>query len=159
MKKSIEEMIKSGCTYEEAMDALQNVWDNTVSEREYVMKEAEARQTMLKDYEKYLTIVYPDITQKQLEDNVAELELTLNTVRDIFHKINKISELQQKSKEENKEKSENFEDWIERLFKKIEDERKDAQVSITVEKPKSNPKKTEKTEKTDLDDFLKRMGW
>lgn len=159
MKKSIEEMIKSGCTYEEAMDALQNAWDDAVSERDYIRNEAEARQTMLKDYEKYLTIVYPDITQKQLEENVAELELTLNTVRDIFHKINKISELQQKSKEENKEKSENFEDWIEKLFKKLDAERKDAQVAFTVEKPKSNPKKTEKVEKTDLNDFLKRMGW
>lgn len=156
MKKSIEEMIKSGCTYEEAMDALQSVWDNTASEREYVMKEAEARQTMLKDYEKYLTIVCPDISQKQLEENVAKLQETLIMVRDIFHKFNKINELQQKSKEENVEKSDNFEDWVERLFKKLDAERKDMENVVTVDKPKSNPKKTENTS---LDDFLKRMGW
>ena len=155
MKKSIEEMIKSGCTYEEEMDALQNVWDNTVSEREYVMKEAEARQTMLKDYEKYLTIVCPDISQKQLEKNVAKLQATLIMVRDIFHKFNKINELQQKSKEENVEKSDNFEDWVERLFKKLDAERKDAETAVDkICKP--NPKKEENTS---LDDFLKRMGW
>lgn len=153
MKKSIEEMIKSGCTYEEAMDALQNVWDNTVTEREYVMKEAEARQTILKDYEKYLTIICPDISQKQLEQNVAKLQETLIMVRDIFHKFNKISELQQKSKEENKEK---FEDWVERLFKKLDAERKDAENVVKLEESKS---KIKKAENTSLDDFLKKMGW
>lgn len=156
MKKSIEEMIKSGCTYEEAMDALQNVWDNTVSEREYVMKEAEARQTILKDYEKYLTIICPDISQKQLEQNVAKLQETLIMVRDIFHKFNKISELQQKSKEENVEKSDNFEDWVERLFKKLDAERKDAETVVKLEEPKS---KIKKAENTSLDDFLRKMGW
>lgn len=158
MKKSIEEMIKSGCTYEEAMDALQDVWDNTVSEREYVMKEAEARQTILKDYEKYLTIICPDISQKQLEENVAKLQETLIMVRDIFHKFNKINELQQKSKEENVEKSDNFEDWVERLFKKLDAERKDAETAIKdkIYKQKPNP---QKTENTSLDDFLRKMGW
>lgn len=156
MKKSIEEMIKSGCTYEEAMDALQNVWDNTVSEREYVMKEAEARQNLLKDYEKYLTIVYPDITSTDLEKNVAKLQETLIMIRDIYNKCNKISELQQKSKEENKEKSENFEDWVERLFKKLDAERKDAETAVKLEESKS---KIKKAENTSLDDFLRKMGW
>ena len=158
MKKSIEEMIKSGCTYEEAMDALQDVWDNTVSEREYVMKEAEARQNLLKDYEKYLTIVYPDITSTDLEKNVAKLQETLIIVRDIYHKFNKISELQQKSKEENVEKSDNFEDWVERLFKKLDEERKDAETAVKdkIYKQKPNP---QKTENTSLDDFLRKMGW
>lgn len=156
MKKSIEEMIKSGCTYEEAIDALQNVWDNTVSEREYVMKEAEARQTMLKDYEKYLTIICPDISQKQLEENVAKLQETLIIVRDIYHKFNKISELQQKSKEENVEKSDNFEDWVERLFKKLDAERKDTE---TTAESIVKTKKSKQLENISLDDFLKRMGW
>ena len=156
MKKSIEEMIKSGCTYEEAMDALQNAWDNAVSEREYVTKEAETRQTLLKDYEKYLTIVYPDITQKQLEENVAKLQETLIMVRDIYHKINKINELQQKSTEENVEKSDNFEDWVERLFKKIDAKRKNAETAVKLEEPKS---KIKKVENTSLDDFLRKMGW
>ena len=158
MKKSIEEMIKSGCTYEEAMDALQDVWDNTVSEREYVMKEAEARQNLLKDYEKYLIIVYPDITSTDLEKNVAKLQETLIIVRDIYHKFNKISELQQKSKEENVEKSDNFEDWVERLFKKLDEERKDAETAVKdkIYKQKPNP---QKTENTSLDDFLRKMGW
>ena len=159
MKKSIEEMIKSGCTYEEAMDALQDVWDNTVSEREYVMKEVEARQTMLKDYEKYLTIVCPDISQKQLEENVAKLQETLIMIRDIFHKFSKINELQQKSKEENIEKSDNFEDWVERLFKKLDAERKDAKTAVKLEEPKSKIKKVENTKNTSLDDFLRKMGW
>lgn len=156
MKKSIEEMIKSGCTYEEAMDALQDVWDNTASEREYVMKEAEARQTMLKDYEKYLTIVCPDISQKQLEENVAKLQETLIMIRDIFHKFSKINELQQKSKEENIEKSDNFEDWVERFFKKLDAERKDAE---TTAESIVKTKKSKQLENTSLDDFLKRMGW
>ena len=159
MKKSIEEMIKSGCTYEEAMDALQDVWDNTVSEREYVMKEVEARQTMLKDYEKYLTIVCPDISQKQLEENVAKLQETLimiREIRDIFHKFSKINELQQKSKEENIEKSDNFEDWIERLFKKIDAERKNTE---TTAESIVKAKKSNQLENTSLDDFLRKMGW
>ena len=156
MKKSIEEMIKSGCTYEEAMDALQDAWDNAVSERDYVMKEAEARQTMLKDYEKYLTIICPDINSTELEKNVAKLQATLITVRDIFHKFNKINELQQKSKEENVEKSDSFEDWVEKLFKKIEAERKDAETAVKLEEPKS---KIKKAENTSLDDFLRKMGW
>lgn len=116
MKKSIEEMIKSGCTYEEAADAFEELWDSAASEREFVTKEAEARQTMLTDYEKYLRIICPNITQKQLEEQVAQLELTLTTIRDVFHKIGKLNELQQKSKEENVEKSNNFEDWVERFF-------------------------------------------
>ena len=156
MKKPIEEMIKSGCTYEEAMDALQDAWDNAVSERDYVMKEAEARQTMLKDYEKYLTIICPDINSTELEKNVAKLQATLITVRDIFHKFNKINELQQKSKEENVEKSDSFEDWVEKLFKKIEAERKDAETAVKLEEPKS---KIKKAENTSLDDFLRKMGW
>ena len=156
MKKSIEEMIKSGCTYEEAMDALQNAWDNAVSEREYVMKEAEARQNLLKDYEKYLTIVYPDITSTNLEKNVAKLQETLITVRDIYHTCNKINELQQKSKEQNVEKSDNFEDWIEKLFKKLDAERKNAETVVKLEEPKS---KIKKAENTSLDDFLRKMGW
>lgn len=159
MKKSIEEMIKSGCTYEEAMDALQDVWDNAASEREYVMKEAEARQTVLKDYEKYLTIVCPDISQKQLEENVAKLQETLIMIRDIFHKFSKINELQQKSKEENIEKSDNFEDWVERFFKKLDAERKDAKTAVKLEEPKSKIKKAENTKNTSLDDFLRKMGW
>ena len=156
MKKSIEEMIKSGCTYEEAMDALQNVWDNAVSEREYVMKEAEARQNLLKDYEKYLTIVCPDITSTNLEKNVAKLQETLITVRDIYHTCNKINELQQKSKEQNVEKSDNFEDWVEKLFKKLNAERKNAETVVKLEEPKS---KIKKIENTSLDDFLRKMGW
>ena len=156
MKKSIEEMIKSGCTYEEAMDALQDVWDNAVSEREYVMKEAEARQTMLKDYEKYLTIICPDISQKQLEENVAKLQETLIMIRDIFHKFSKINELQQKSKEENVEKSDNFEDWVESLFKKLDAKRKDAE---TTAESIVKTKKSKQLENTSLDDFLRKMGW
>lgn len=156
MKKSIEEMIKFGCTYEEAMDALQDVWDNTVSEREYVMKEAEARQTVLKDYEKYLTIVCPDISQKQLKENVAKLQETLIMIRDIFHKFSKINELQQKSKEENVEKSDNFEDWVESLFKKLDAKKKDAE---TTAESIVKTKKSKQLENTSLDDFLKRMGW
>ena len=158
MKKSIEEMIKSGCTYEEAMDALQDAWDDAVSERDYIRKEAEARQNLLKDYEKYLTIVYPDITSTDLEKNVAKLQETLIMIRDIFHKFSKINELQQKSKEENVEKSDNFEDWVERLFKKLDEERKDAETAVKdkIYKQKPNP---QKTENTSLDDFLRKMGW
>ena len=156
MKKSIEEMIKSGCTYEEAMDALQNAWDNAVSERDYIRNEAEARQNLLKKYEKYLTIVYPDITSTDLEKNVAKLQETLITVRDIYHKCNKISALQQKSKEQNVEKSDNFEDWVEKLFKKLDAERKNAETVVKLEEPKL---KIKKVENTSLDDFLRKMGW
>ena len=73
MSKTIEEMIKSGCTYEEAMDALQNVWESAVTEREYNVKEAEVRQNMIADYKKYLQIICPDISEKHLEQQAAQL--------------------------------------------------------------------------------------
>lgn len=154
MKKSIEEMIRSGCTYEEAMDALQDAWDSAVTEREYVTKEAEARQNLLKDYEKYLTIVYPDITQKQLEENVAELETTLDNIRDVFYRLNKIKELHQKSKEQNEEKIKDPYDWVEEILTKLEAKKKDAETAFKADEPKSK-----KAENTDLDDFLRKMGW
>ena len=153
MSKTIEEMIKSGCTYEEAMDALQNVWESAVTEREYNVKEAEVRQNMIADYKKYLQIICPDISEKHLEQQAAQLETTLITVRDFYDKFNKINDLQLKSKEESDKTVDDLEGWVKKLFNKIDAERKNAESATKTYKVK--PEKPN----TSLDDFIKKMGW
>ena len=153
MSKTIEEMIKSGCTYEEAMDALQDVWDSTKAERMRDIKEAEARQNMMTDYRKYLQIVCPNISEKNLEKQVAELGTILCTIRNIYTNFTKINDLQLKSKEESNKMEDDIESRVNRLFRKIDAERKDAESAIKTDK--ARPKKLS----VSLDDFLKEMGW
>ena len=153
MSKTIEEMIKSGCTYEEAMDALQEVWEAAEAGRMRDIREAEARQNMITDYRKYLQIVCPDISEKHLEKQVAELESTLITVRDILHKFPKVNDLQLKSKEESIKSSIDLEDWVNGLLNKIKAEK--AGSADKTDKAKLNRLKID----YDLDDFLKEMGW
>ena len=146
-------MIKSGCTYEEAMDALQDVWDSTKAERMRDIKEAEARQNMMTDYRKYLQIVCPNISEKNLEKQVAELGTILCTIRNIYTNFTKINDLQLKSKEESNKMEDDIESRVNRLFSKIDAERKDAESAIKTDK--ARPKKLS----VSLDDFLKEMGW
>ena len=153
MSKTIEEMIKSGCTYEEAMDALQDVWDSTKAERMRDIKEAEARQNMMTDYRKYLQIACPNISEKNLEKQVAELGTILCTIRNIYTNCTKINDLQLKSKEESNKMEDDIESRVNRLFSKIDAERKDAESAIKTDK--ARPKKLS----VSLDDFLKEMGW
>ena len=153
MSKTIEEMIKSGCTYEEAMDALQDVWDSTKAERMRDIKEAEARQNMMTDYRKYLQIVCPNISEKNLEKQVAELGTILCTIRNIYTNFTKSNDLQLKSKEESNKMEDDIESRVNRLFSKIDAERKDAESAIKTDK--ARPKKLS----VSLDDFLKEMGW
>ena len=154
MSKTIEEMIKSGCTYEEAMDALQNAWEAATAAREYDIKEAEARQDVIKGYKKYLQIICPDISEMHLEEQVAQLESTLITIRDILHKFPKVDELQLKSKEESNTAESDIEGWVKKLFNKIDAERKDAESA-----DKGNTRLNRLELDYTLDDFLKEMGW
>ena len=150
MSKTIEEMIKSGCTYEEATAALQNVWKAATAEREYNIREAEARQDVIKGYKKYLQIICPDISEMHLEEQVAQLESTLITIRDILQKNPKVNDLQLKSKEESNKAESDIEDWVKKLFNKIDTER--AESADKVDKARSRLDYT-------LDDFLKEIGW
>ena len=152
MNKTIEEMIKSGCTYEEAMDALQNMWESAATEREFHTKEAEARQNIITDYRKYLQIIYPTISEKYLEQSVAQLESTLLDIRNIYTSFAKNKELQLKSKEESKVEDA-FEAWFNGFLDKIKEERKDAESASKTDK--ARPKRPS----TSLDDFLREMGW
>ena len=154
MSKTIEEMIKSGCTYEEATAALQKAWEAATAAREYNIKEAEARQDVIKGYKKYLQIICPDISEMHLEEQVAELESALIAVRDILQKIPKINDLQLKSKEESNKAEGDIEDWVKKLFNKIDAERKDAE-SANKGDTRLNRLKLDYT----LDDFIKEMGW
>ena len=148
MSKTIEEMIKSGCTYEEAMDALQEVWESAEAERMRDIREAEARQNMMTDYRKYLQIVCPDISEKNLEKHVAELESVLCTIRNIYTNFTKINDLQLKSKEESKAEDA-FEYWANKILG-IDDEAESVTKTDKARLKKLN---------TSLDDFLKEMGW
>ena len=151
MSKTIEEMIKSGCTYEEAMDALQELWESAEAEKERDMKEAEARQTILTDYRKYLQIICPTISEKHLEQQVAELESTLFTIRKIYTSFSKINDLQLKSKEENNKAGDSLEAWFNGFLNKIKEEKAES----TTKTYKARPEKQNKS----LDDFLNEMGW
>lgn len=153
MSKTIEEMIKSGCTYEEAMDALQNAWECAAAEREFHTKEAEARQNMMTDYRKYLQIVSPTISEKHLEKQVDELESILCTICDIYTGFSKINDLQLKSKEENNKTDDSFKVFVEQLFNNIDAEKKEAESAT-----KTNKARLKKSNMS-LDDFLKKMGW
>ena len=150
MSKTIEEMIKSGCTYEEAMDALQDVWDFTKAERMRDIKEAEARQNMMTDYRKYLQIVCPNISEKNLEKQVAELETILCTIRNIYTNFTKINDLQLKSKEENNKTEDDIENRVNKLLNRAK-----AEKAESADKAKLNRLKIDYS----LDDFLKEMGW
>ena len=152
MGKTIEEMIKSGCTYEEATAALQKAWEAATAEREYNIREAEARQDVIKGYKKYLQIICPNISEMHLEEQVHQLESTLIAVRDILHKFPKVDELQLKSKEESNKAEGDIEGWIKKWFNKLDTEKKNAESAIKVDKAKSKIDYT-------LDDFLKGMGW
>ena len=152
MSKTIEEMIKSGCTYEEAMDALQEVWEAAEAERMRDIRETEARQNMITDYRKYLQIVCPNISEKNLEKQVAELGTILCTIRNIYTNFTKINDLQLKSKEESNKTENDIGDWVKVFPNKIKAEKKDAE---SADKAKLNRLKID----YDLDDFLKEMGW
>lgn len=152
MSKTIEEMIKSGCTYEEATAALQKTWEAATAAREYDIKEAKARQDVVTGYKKYLQIICPDMPEMHLEEQVAQLESTLITVRDILQKNPKVNDLQLKSKEESNKAEDDLEGWVKKLFSKIDAERKDAESAV-----KANKARTKLD--YDLDDFLKEMGW
>ena len=152
MSKTIEEMIKSGCTYEEAMDALQEVWEAAEAERMRDIRETEARQNMITDYRKYLQIVCPNISEKNLEKQVAELGTILCTIRNIYTNFTKINDLQLKSKEESNKAENDIGDWVKVFPNKIKAEKKDAE---SADKAKLNRLKID----YDLDDFLKEMGW
>ena len=153
MSKTIEEMIKSGCTYEEAMDALQDMWESAEAERERNTKEVEARQNVVTAYKKYLQIICPAISEKHLEQQVAQLESTLSTISDIYNGFTKINDLQLKSKEESDKTVDDLEGWVKKLFNKIDAERKNAESATKTYKVK--PEKSN----TSLDDFLREMGW
>ena len=153
MGNTIEEMIKSGCTYEEAVDALQDMWESAVAERERNTKEAEARENVVTAYKKYLQIICPAISKKHLEQQVAQLESTLSTISDIYNGFTKINDLQLKSKEESDKTVDDLEGWVKKLFNKIDAERKNAESATKTYKVK--PEKPN----TSLDDFLKEMGW
>lgn len=153
MSKTIEEMIKSGCTYEEAMDALQDVWESTEAERMRDIREAEARQNMMTDYRKYLQIVCPNISEKNLEKQVAELETILCTIRNIYTNFTKINDLQLKSKEESNKAEDDIESRVNKLFNRTKAEK--AESADKVDKAKLNRLKIDYS----LDDFLKEMGW
>lgn len=152
MSKTIEEMIKSGCTYGEVTVALQKAWEAATAAREYDIKEAKARQDVITGYKKYLQIICPDMSEMHLEEQVAQLESTLITVRDILHKNTKIDDLQLKSKEESNKAEDDIEDWVKKLFSKTDAERKDAESAV-----KANKTRTKLD--YDLNDFLKEMGW
>ena len=152
MGKTIEEMIKSGCTYEEATAALQKAWEAATAAREYDIKEAKARQDVITGYKKYLQIICPDISEMHLEEQLAQLKSTLITIRDILQKNPKVNDLQLKSKEESNKAEGDIEGWIKKLFNKIDAERKDAESANKVDKARSRFDYA-------LDDFLKEMGW
>ena len=152
MSKTIEEMIKSGCTYEEATAALQKAWEAATAAREYNIREAEARQDVIKGYKKYLQIICPDISEMHLEEQVAQLESTLITIRDIFQKNPKVNDLQLKSKEESNKAEDDIEDWVKKLFNKIDAERAESADKVDT---RLNRLRLDYT----LDDFLKEMGW
>ena len=153
MSKTIEEMIKSGCTYEEAMDALQEVWEAAEAERMRDIREAEARQNMMTDFRKYLQIICPNISEMHLEEQVHQLESTLITIRNIYTNFPKVNDLQLKSKEESIKSSIDLEDWVNGLLNKIKAEK--AEPADKTDKAKLNRLKID----YDLDDFLKEMGW
>ena len=153
MSKTIEEMIKSGCTYEEAMDALQDMWESAVAEKERNTKEAEARENVVTAYKKYLQSICPAISEKHLEQQVAQLESTLSTISEIYNGFTKINDLQLKSKEESDKTVDDLEGWVKKLFNKIDAERKNAESATKTYKVK--PEKPN----TSLDDFLREMGW
>ena len=153
MSKTIEEMIKSGCTYEEAMDALQDMWESAVAEKERNTKEAEARENVVTAYKKYLQIICQAISEKHLEQQVAQLESTLSTISEIYNGFTKINDLQLKSKEESDKTVDDLEGWVKKLFNKIDAERKNAESATKTYKVK--PEKPN----TSLDDFLREMGW
>ena len=154
MSKTIEEMIKSGCTYEEATAALQKVWEAATAAREYDIKEAKARQDVITGYKKYLQIICPDISEMHLEEQVAQLESTLITIRDILQKNPKVNDLQLKSKEESNKAESDIEGWVKKLFNKIDAERKDAESA-----DKGNTRLDRLKLDYTLDDFLREMGW
>ena len=153
MGKTIEEMIKSGCTYEEATAALQKAWEAATAAREYNIREAEARQDVIKGYKKYLQIICPDISEMHLEEQLHQLESTLIAVRDILHKFPKVDDLQLKSKEENNKTDDSFKVFVEQLFNKIDAEKKEAESATKTDKAR------QKKSNMSLDDFLKKMGW
>ena len=147
MSKTIEEMIKSGCTYEEATAAFQKAWESATAEREYNIKEAKARQDVITGYKKYLQIICPNISEMHLEEQVHQLESTLIAVRDILHKLPKVDDLQLKSKEESNKAEGDIEDWVNKIFN-----RTNAESADKVDKARSRLDYA-------LDDFLKEMGW
>lgn len=117
---TIEEMINNGCTLEDAMDALDELWEKAVAEKSRKNAVATQRNEVTAAYTNYLKFLYPSISATELEKQVAELEKTLILVERIFTHCSKIDELQQKSKEQtNSKPAADKKQTIEEFLKKM----------------------------------------
>lgn len=102
---TIEQMIEKGCTLDDAIDALQELWEEKVKKQSRTKEIKEAATKVVEAYTNFIKICDPEINDTDLEKAVTQLKTTLDIVGDIFLKTNKIIDLQQKSKEQNIEKS------------------------------------------------------
>lgn len=100
---TIEEMIKAGCTYEDAADALDDLWEAAIKRKEKELAIKDAEQDVIAAYENYCKIVYPEISEKQLASIVGELEKTISMVSKILATPAVSNELQRKSNEKQEE--------------------------------------------------------
>lgn len=91
---SIEEMIDKGCTMNDILDAVQEIWEKKVAQNERETKKREAREKLANAYVNYLKIAIPDFDNEDadkavqnLEMSLEELEKTIASMKDLESRI------------------------------------------------------------------------
>lgn len=91
---SIEEMIDKGCTMEDILDAVSEIWEKKVAQNERETKKREAREKLANAYVDYLKIAVPgfdnedaDKAVKNLEKSLEDLEKTIASMKDIESRL------------------------------------------------------------------------
>lgn len=74
---SIEEMIDKGCTMNDILDAVQEIWEKKVAQNERETKKREAREKLANAYVNYLKIAIPDFDNEDADKAVQNLEMSL----------------------------------------------------------------------------------
>lgn len=91
---SIEEMIDKGCTMNDILDAVQEIWEKKVAQNERETKKREAREKLANAYVDYLKTAIPDFDNEDadkavqnLEKSLEELEKTIAGMKDLEARI------------------------------------------------------------------------
>lgn len=75
---TIEQMIDSGCTMEDLLDAVQEMWEKKVAAESKEKESAEKRKVLVDAYLDYIKFMIPEITDEEANASIQNLDRSLN---------------------------------------------------------------------------------